>query len=99
MVRGGAGLIQRGEGIAVREAPDDHPLDRRNAEVLAVVLQHDATLRQTMGWDARIDSLTLAEIREKGRCRTRTVYTNETIATLPEALEIAKGMKKGVWVD
>ena len=26
-------------------------------------------------------------------------YSNETIVTLPEALEIAKGMKQGIWLD
>ncbi len=85
--------------LAVEHGLDYMKLDVRETKDGHVVLQHDATLRQTMGWDARIDSLTLAEIRERGRCRTSTVYTNETIVTLPEALEIARGMKKGVWID
>jgi len=70
-----------------------------------VVLQHDATLKATMNWDRRIRGLTLAEIREKGRHRAiksgyRDAYTNETIVTLHEALEIAKtGIRKGLWID
>ncbi len=74
--------------LDVRETKDGH-----------VVLQHDADLWATMRWREKIANLTLAEIRAKGRCRTRTPYTNETITTLPEALEISKGMRKGVWID
>ena len=74
--------------LDVRETKDGH-----------VVLQHDATLKATMGWDAKISDLTLAEIVAKGRCRTRSAYTNETITTLTDALEIAKGMRKGLWID
>ena len=74
--------------LDVRETKDGH-----------VVLQHDATLKATMRWNERISDLTLAEIEANGRCHTRSVYTNETITTLTDALEIAKGMRKGVWVD
>ena len=74
--------------LDVRETKDGH-----------VVLQHDATLKATMKWDEKISDLTLAEIVAKGRCRTRTIYTNETITTLTDALDIAKGMRKGLWID
>ena len=52
-----------------------------------------------MKWDVKISDYTLAEIRARGRYFPRGGYKNETIVTLQEALEIAKGMKKGVWFD
>ena len=85
--------------LAVEHGLDWLKLDVRETKDGEVILQHDATLKAVMGWDAKIRSLTLAEIREKGRCRARGGYTNETAVTLREALEIAKGMKRGVWID
>ena len=85
--------------LAVEHGLDYMKLDVRETKDGHVVMQHDADLWATMRWRERIANLTLAEIRAKGRCRTRTAYTNETIVTLPEALEISKGMRKGVWID
>ena len=85
--------------LAVEHGLDYMKLDVRETKDGHVVLQHDADLWATMRWKEKIANLTLAEIRAKGRCHTRTPYTNETITTLPEALEISKGMRKGVWID
>ena len=85
--------------LAVEHKLDYLKLDLRETKDGHVVLQHDSTLKAMMKWDVRISDYTLAEIRERGRYRPRGGYTNETIVTLPEALEIAKGMKKGVWFD
>ena len=85
--------------LAVEHGLDYMKLDVRETKDGHVVMQHDADLWATMRWKERIANLTLAEIRAKGRCQTRTPYTNETIVTLPEALEISKGMRKGVWID
>ena len=85
--------------LAVEHGLDYMKLDVRETKDGHVVLQHDATLKHVMGWDMPIRKLTLAEILEKGRCKPRGGYTNETITTLQEALEISKGMKKGVWID
>lgn len=74
-------------------------LDLRETKDGHVVLQHDATLKAMMKWDVKISDHTLAEIRERGRYIPRGGYSNETIVTLPEALEIAKGMKRGIWLD
>ena len=82
--------------LAAEHGLDWLKLDVRETKDGHVVLQHDATLKATMGWDEKISGLTLAEIVAKGRCRTRTAYTNETITTLTDALEIAKGMRKGL---
>ena len=84
---------------AVKHKLDYLKLDVRETKDGHVVLQHDGTLKAIMNWDVRIKDCTLAEIREKGRCRPRGGYANERIVTLPEALEIAKGMRKGVWID
>ena len=84
--------------LAVEHGLDYMKLDVRETKDGHVVLQHDATLKSTMGWDVPIRKVTLAEIRER-RCKPRGGYTNETITTLQEALEISKGMKKGVWID
>ena len=85
--------------LAVEHKLDYLKLDLRETKDGQVVLQHDATLKATMKWDVKISDLTLAEIRERGRYFSRGGYTNETIVTLQEALDIAKGMKKGVWFD
>ena len=85
--------------LAVKHGLDYMKLDVRETKDGHVVLQHDATLKSTMGWDVPIRKVTLAEILEKGRCKPRGGYTNETITTLQEALEISKGMRKGVWID
>ena len=85
--------------LAVEHGLDYMKLDVRETKDGHVVLQHDATLKHVMGWDMPIRKLTLAEILEKGRCKPRGGYTNETITTLQEALEISKGMRKGVWID
>jgi glycerophosphoryl diester phosphodiesterase len=85
--------------LAVEHGLDYMKLDVRETKDGQVVTQHDATLKSTMGWDVPIRKVTLAEILEKGRCKPRGGYTNETITTLQEALEISKGMRKGVWID
>ena len=85
--------------IAAKNKLDYLKLDLQETKDGHVVLQHDSTLKAIMNWDAKISSLTLAEIREKGRCFPKGGYTNETIVTLPEALEISKGMRKGIWLD
>ena len=85
--------------LAVEHQLDYLKLDLRETKDGHVVLQHDATLKATMKWDVKISDHTLAEIRERGRYFARGGYTNETIVTLQEALEIAKGMRKGVWFD
>ena len=85
--------------LAVEHKLDYLKLDLRETKDGHVVLQHDATLKATMKWDVKIADHTLAEIRARGRYFARGGYTNETIVTLQEALEIAKGMKKGVWFD
>ena len=85
--------------LAVAHGLDWLKLDVHETKDGHVVLQHDATLKATMNSDERISDLTLAEIEAKGCYGTRTAYTNETITTLTDALEIAKGMRKGVWVD
>ncbi|MBR6587684.1 MAG: hypothetical protein IKK82_09705 [Kiritimatiellae bacterium] len=85
--------------ISAENKLDYLKLDLRETKDGHVVLQHDGTLTAIMRWDAKISDLTLAEIREKGRCIPRGGYTNETIVTLTEALEISKGMRKGIWLD
>ncbi len=85
--------------LAAEHRLDYLKLDLRETKDGHVVLQHDGTLKAMMKWDVKISDYTLAEIRERGRYFPRGGYTNETIVTLQEALEIAKGMKKGVWFD
>ena len=85
--------------LAAQHGLDYLKLDVRETKDGHVVLQHDDTLKAVMGWNVKIKNVTLEEIRAKGRCRPRGGYTNETISTLPEALEIAKGMRGGVWID
>ena len=85
--------------ISAENKLDYLKLDLQETKDGHVVLQHDSTLKAIMKWDVRIRDVTLAEIREKGRCVPRGGYTNETIVTLPEALEISKGMRKGIWLD
>lgn len=85
--------------LAAEHRLDYLKLDLRETKDGQVVLQHDGTLKATMKWDVKISDYTLAEIRERGRYRPRGGYTNETIVTLQEAFAIAKGMKKGVWLD
>ena len=85
--------------LAAEHRLDYLKLDLRETKDGQVVLQHDGTLKAMMKWDVKISDYTLAEIRERGRYRPRGGYTNETIVTLQEAFAIAKGMKKGVWLD
>ena len=85
--------------LAAKHRLDYLKLDLRETKDGQVVLQHDGTLKATMKWNVKISDYTLAEIRERGRYFSRGGYANETIVTLQEALEIAKGMKKGVWFD
>jgi glycerophosphoryl diester phosphodiesterase len=85
--------------IAAEHRLDYLKLDLRETRDGHVVLQHDGTLAAIMKWNVKISDLSLAEIRAKGRCIPRGGYTNETIVTLPEAPEIAKGMRKGIWLD
>lgn len=85
--------------LAVEHKLDYLKLDLRETKDGQVVLQHDGTLKAMMKWDVKISDCTLAEIRERGRYPPRRGYKDETIVTLQEALEIAKGMKKGVWFD
>ena len=85
--------------FAVRHGLERIKLDLRETKDGEIVMQHDDTLKVTMGWDVKIRKHTLAEIREKGRCRARGGFTNETIVTLAEALEYGKRTKKGVWLD
>ena len=85
--------------FAVKNGLERIKLDIRETKDGEVVLQHDDTLKAVMGWDVKIRDMTLAEIREKGRCRPRGGYTNETIVTLAEALEYGTRTKKGVWLD
>lgn len=85
--------------IAAAHRLDYLKLDVRETKDGHVVMQHDATLQAIMKWNVRVIDHTLAEIREKGRCRSKGGYHNERIVTLPEALEIANGMRKGVWID
>ena len=85
--------------LAAEHGLDYLKLDLQETKDGHVVLQHDRTLAKRMNWDVKIANLTLAEIRARGRYIPRGGYTNETIVTLQEALEIAKGMKKGIWFD
>jgi glycerophosphoryl diester phosphodiesterase len=85
--------------LAAEHGLDYLKLDLRETKDGEVVMSHDRTLKNVMGWDAKIRDLTLSEIREKGRCRPRGGYADEKIVTLREALAFAKGMKKGIWLD
>ncbi|MBO5940002.1 MAG: hypothetical protein J6R18_02255 [Kiritimatiellae bacterium] len=85
--------------ISAENKLDYLKLDLQETKDGHVVLQHDSTLKAIMKWDVKISDCTLAEIRERGRCIPRGGYTNETIVTLQEALEISKGMRKGIWLD
>ena len=85
--------------ISAENKLDYLKLDLQETKDGYVVLQHDKTLKAIMRWDVKISDCTLAEIRERGRCIPRGGYTNETIVTLQEALEISKGMRKGIWLD
>lgn len=85
--------------IAAGNRLDFLKLDLHETKDGHVVLQHDGTMKAAMGWDVRIIDHTLAEIRERARFKPRGGYDSEKIATLPEALQIAKGMKQGIWLD
>ncbi len=85
--------------IAAGNRLDFLKLDLRETKDGHVVLQHDGTMKAAMGWDVSILSRTLAEIRERATFKPRGGYDNEKIVTLPEALQIAKGMKQGIWLD
>ena len=85
--------------FAVEHGLERIKLDLQETKDGEVVLQHDATLKAIMGWNVKIKDVTLAEIREKGRCKTVGGFRGETIVTLAEALEYGKKTKKGVWLD
>ena len=85
--------------LAAEHKLDYLKLDLRETKDGHVVMQHDGNLYATMRWKEKIANLTLEEIRKKGRCVSRGGYKNETITTLTEALEIARGMRKGLWLD
>ena len=85
--------------IAAGNRLDFLKLDLRETKDGHVVLQHDGTMKAAMGWDVSILDHTLAEIRERATFKPRGGYDNEKIVTLPEALQIAKGMKQGIWLD
>ena len=56
------------------------------------VISADASLKQTMYWDAKIAALTLKELRTKGTYVWQGEKTSYTIVTLGEALEIVKDL-------
>lgn len=85
--------------IAAGNRLDFLKLDLRETKDGHVVLQHDGTMKAAMGWDVSILDHTLAEIRKRATFKPRGGYDNEKIVTLPEALQIAKGMKQGIWLD
>lgn len=85
--------------FAVEHGLERIKLDLQETKDGEVVLQHNATLKATMGWNVKIKDVTLAEIREKGRYRAVGGFRGETIVTLAEALEYGKKTKKGVWLD
>ena len=85
--------------LAAEHKLDYLKLDLRETKDGHIVMQHDDNLYATMRWKEKVARLTLEEIQKKGRCVTRSEYKNETITTLTEALEIAKGMRKGLWLD
>ncbi len=57
----------------------------------AIVLMHDATLDRTSNGHGKVSDYTLAEIRKLKLKDTEGKVTSETIPTLDEALEWAKG--------
>ena len=83
---------------AVAMANDIVKLDLQRTKDGVIVMGHDVTLKRNMGWPARIDSLTYAEIFEKGRFLEDGKPGNERIVRLDQALEIVKPVPE-FWID
>lgn len=84
--------------IALEHGLDILKFDLHPTKDKQIVCNHDNTLKNSMKWDVKIRDVTLDEIRQH-RFRGRGGHTNETIVTLPEALEFGLKAKKGVWLD
>ena len=91
---------------AVEDGLDYIKMDIRETKDGEIVLQHDRDLKALFGCDWKIESHTLAEIRQN--CRYRAVngrgphyneYTNLTIQTLREGLRWGAKTKRGIWLD
>ena len=83
---------------AVASVCDIVKLDLRETKDGVPVMSHDGTLKRTMGWNARISSLTYREIFEKGRFLPVGGFEGLRIVRLPEALEIVKSVPQ-FWLD
>ena len=83
---------------AVAMANDIVKLDLQRTKDGVIVMGHDVTLKRNMGWPARIDSLTYAEIFEKGRFLEGGKPGAERIVRLDQALEIVKPIPE-FWID
>ena len=84
--------------LAARHGCDIVKFDLQETKDGQIVLSHDPTLKRTMGWDVKIRQMTLSEIREKGRFMPQGGYTNETIVTLAEALQVTRTVPE-FWID
>ncbi len=84
--------------LAVRRKADVVKLDIRFTKDGVVVLSHDPTLKRTMNWDAPVNELTFAEIREKGVFLEVGGHRGEKLLTLREALAIVRDIPE-FWID
>lgn len=66
-------------------------IDPRYTKDSAIVLMHDATLNRTSNGNGKVSDYTLEEIRKLKLKDTKGNITEESIPTLDEALEWAKG--------
>ena len=85
---------------AVATACDVVKLDVQRTRDGVIVMNHDNSLKRTMGWDVNIMDLDYAEIYEKGRYfgPGNKPGGPERIVRLDEALAIVKGIPQ-FWVD
>ena len=83
--------------LAVEHGLDYMKLDVHETRDGVIVTQHDADLKRTYGVDLAIRKADYAEIAKLSALPVGG-YSNETICTLAQALEIAKPMK-GIWID
>ena len=84
--------------LAVQRKADVVKLDIRFTRDGVVVLSHDSTLKRTMNWDAPINELTFAEIREKGVFLEVGGFKGEKLLTLREGLATVKDIPE-FWID
>ena len=83
---------------AVAGASDIVKLDLQRTKDGVIVMGHDPSLKRVMGWDAKIEDLTYAEILEKGRFLPAGGFTDERIVRLDQALVVVRSVP-AFWID